>query len=286
MNTIQRLFHTLKFLIEFVYYCIEGFVLKFFHIRKKVTGEIVLVTGSASGIGRGIALQFARLGAILVLWDIDEEGNKETAKLVKRNGALAVYVYKCDVSKREEIYTVADKVKKEVGVVNILINNAGIAKTRDFIAIPDSEMEKTMNVNAEAHFWTCKAFLPAMMACNKGHLVTIASFAALTGGKRLTDYCASKFAAFGFMESITCELWAAKQKNIKTTIVFPSFVDTKITSTPFEKLDPEYVAKKIVDAVLKDQLYVFIPRTLPLITLKIFLPRKAVMLLEEYLGFA
>uniref|UniRef100_A0A8D0DV89 Uncharacterized protein n=1 Tax=Salvator merianae TaxID=96440 RepID=A0A8D0DV89_SALMN len=74
--------------------------------------RILLVTGSANGIGREIVLNFAPLGAILVLWDIDEEGNKETAELAKKSGAQAVYTYRCDVSNREEVYAVAKQVRK------------------------------------------------------------------------------------------------------------------------------------------------------------------------------
>ncbi|XP_016853515.1 short-chain dehydrogenase/reductase family 16C member 6 isoform X2 [Anolis carolinensis] len=244
---LRSILDTIKFIILLIYYCFEAFILMFFSVQKDVSGQIVLVTGSANGIGRQIALNFARLCTILVLWDTDEENNKETAELALANGALAVYTYKCDLCKKEEIYAVADQ--------------------------------------------TCKAFLPAMIACNQGHLVTITSVAALCGCFKLTDYSASKFAAFGFMESIAFELRKAGKKGIKTTIVCPGFVDTKLitnaeTARPIllPVFNPEYVGKRIVDAILKDKFYVVLPTYARLILLKIFLPEKVVSHLAEYLG--
>ncbi|KAJ8376674.1 hypothetical protein SKAU_G00072540 [Synaphobranchus kaupii] len=158
-----------------------------------------------------------------VLWDISEEGNKETARLAKEKGASAVYTYICDCSKKSEVYRVADQVKREVGDVGILINNAGIVTGKKFIDAPDSLLEKTMEVNSMAHFWTYKAFLPAMMASNHGHLVSIASSAGLIACNGLADYCASKFAAVGFAESVGLELLALGKDGIKTTIVCPLF---------------------------------------------------------------
>uniref|UniRef100_A0A803SR91 Short chain dehydrogenase/reductase family 16C member 5 n=1 Tax=Anolis carolinensis TaxID=28377 RepID=A0A803SR91_ANOCA len=291
MLIIRSILDTIEFLILFCYYCLEAFILMFFCLRKNVAGKIVLVTGSANGIGREISINLARLGSILILWDIDEEGNSKTADLAKANGALAVYTYKCDLRKREEIYTVAEQVKREVGDVDILINNAGVLKGKIFLDLLDSDMEETLEVNTTAHFWTCKAFLPAMIARNKGHLVSIASVSSLVASNKLTDYTASKAAAFGFLESLAFEMRAAGKKGIKTTIVCPYYVDTELvtgvqTTRPFlfPILDVGYVGKKIVDGILKEKLYVVLPPYARFILLKIFLPAKVVFLLVEYLG--
>uniref|UniRef100_A0A8D0DUX9 Uncharacterized protein n=1 Tax=Salvator merianae TaxID=96440 RepID=A0A8D0DUX9_SALMN len=263
----------------------------FFPCRKNVAGKIVLVTGSANGIGREIVLNFAPLGAILVLWDIDEEGNKETAELAKKSGAQAVYTYRCDVSNREEVYAVAKQVQKEIGDVNILIDDAGIMNGKNFIDLTDAEMEKTLEVNAMAHFWAFRTFLPSMVTKNDGHLVIIASLVALFGHNKASDYAASKAAALGFFESASFELWAAKKKGVNTTIILPYIVDTKLTKglktvRPFlvPILDVKYVGKKIVDAILKEKLYLILPHFGYIIPLRLFLPRKAVFALMKYLG--
>ncbi|KAM9626401.1 epidermal retinol dehydrogenase 2 isoform 2-T3 [Trichechus inunguis] len=259
--------------------------------RKNVAGEIVLITGAGSGIGRLLALQFARLGSVLVLWDINKDGNEQTCRMAQEAGATRVHAYSCDCSQREDVYRVADQVKKEVGDVSILINNAGIVTGRKFLECPDELMEKSFDVNFKAHLWTYKAFLPAMIANDHGHLVCISSSAGLIGVHGLADYCASKFAAAGFAESMFAETIAQNQKGIKTTIVYPFFIKTGMfdgCSTSFPNLlpilEPEYVVRKIVDAILQNQLYLCIPKSLYfLLFLKSFLPVRTALMIARYL---
>uniref|UniRef100_A0A8C5UZD9 Short chain dehydrogenase/reductase family 16C member 5 n=1 Tax=Microcebus murinus TaxID=30608 RepID=A0A8C5UZD9_MICMU len=216
--------------------------------RKSVAGEVVLITGAGSGLGRLLALRFARLGSVLVLWDVNREGNEETSKMAQEAGATRVHAYTCDCSQREEVYRVANQ--------------------------------------------TYKAFLPAMIANDHGHLVCISSSAGLVGVNMLADYCASKFAAFGFAESVFIETFAQKQKGIKTTIVCPFFIKTGMfegctTGCPslLPILDPEYAVRKIVDAILQEQLYLYLPKFLYFIVfLKSFLPVKTGLLIADYLG--
>lgn len=260
--------------------------------RKNVAGEIVLITGAGSGLGRLLALKFARLGAVLVLWDINKEGNEETCNMARDAGATRAYAYTCDCSRREEVYRVADQVKKEVGDISILINNAGIVTGKRFLDCPDELMEKAFDVNFKAHLWTYKAFLPAMIANAHGHLVCISSSAGLFGVNGLADYCASKFAACGFAESIFLELYAQKIKGIKTTIVCPFFIKTGMfegctTGCPslLPILEPEYVVRKIVDAILQENVYLCIPKFIyVLMFLKSILPTKLIMLIGDYVG--
>ncbi|NXR51079.1 RDHE2 dehydrogenase, partial [Hippolais icterina] len=284
---------TLKFIVLFIYYLLESLV--FFVVpvwKKNVSGEIVLITGAGSGIGRLLAKKFASLGATVVLWDINQEGLNCAARLARENGAGRVHAYVCDCSKRQDVYRVADQVKKEVGDVSILINNAGVVIGKRFLDSPDSLLEKTMDVNTMAHFWTYKAFLPAMVAANHGHLVCISSCAGLNGGIQISDYCASKFAALGFAESIDEEMRALKKTGIKTTIVCPFAINTGMFDGVKSKwphvlpvLDPEYVAERITSAVRQNQEMLFLPRIVyVLYFLKSFLPVKATVLLLDYFG--
>ncbi|XP_023776787.1 epidermal retinol dehydrogenase 2-like [Cyanistes caeruleus] len=284
---------TLRFIVLTVYYLLESLVFLVVPGRKKnVSGEIVLITGAGSGIGRVLAIKFASLGATVVLWDINQEGLNCAVRLARENGAGRVHSYICDCSKRQDIYRVADQVKKEVGDVSILINNAGIVIGKKFLDSPDSLLEKTMEVNIMAHFWTYKAFLPAMVASNHGHLVSIASCAGLCGGNQVSDYCASKFAAIGFAESIDMEMRALRKTGVKTTIVCPFAINTGMFDGVKSKwprlapvLDPEYVAERIISAVRQNQEVLFIPRIIyTLYVLKCFLPVKAAVLMLDYFG--
>ncbi|NWR72061.1 RDHE2 dehydrogenase, partial [Centropus unirufus] len=256
---------TLQFIGLFVYYLLEWLVFSVVpRWKKSVRGEIVLITGAGSGVGRHLALKFARLGAAVVLWDINEEGLKESRRLLTEEGATRVHCYICDCSKRQDVYRVADQVKKEVGDVTILINNAGIVTGKKLLDCPDSLMEKTMEVNIMAHFWTYKAFLPAMMACNHGHLVCIAG---MTGNAYIADYCASKFAALGFAESMNLEVRDQGKTGIKTTIVCPFLIGTGMFSgckskwpSLIPELEPEYVAEQITTAIRQDKQLLLLPR--------------------------
>ncbi|XP_011852970.1 PREDICTED: epidermal retinol dehydrogenase 2 isoform X1 [Mandrillus leucophaeus] len=259
--------------------------------QKNVAGEIVLITGAGSGLGRLLALQFARRGSVLVLWDVNKEGNEETCKMAQEAGVTRVHAYTCDCSQKEEVYRVADQVKKEVGDVSILINNAGIVTGKNFLDCPDELMEKSFDVNFKAHLWTYKAFLPAMIANDHGHLVCISSSAGLVGVNGLADYCASKFAAFGLAESVFVETFVQNQKGIKTTIVCPFFIKTgmfegctTVCPSLLPILEPEYAAEKIVEAILQEKMYFYMPKFLYfMMFLKSFLPLKTVLLIGDYL---
>lgn len=278
---------------KLLYYFLNATVSKIIPKRKKnVAGEIVLITGAGSGLGRLMAIKFARLGAILVLWDINEEGNMETCRLAKEKGDVKVFAYKCDCSKRQEIYRVADQVKKEVGDVTLLINNAGIVTGKLFLDIPDEMVEKSFHVNIMSHFWIYKAFLPAMIKADHGHLVCISSAAGLFGINGLTEYSSTKFAAFGLAEALLCELKMILKSKINVTIVCPFFINTgmfagAITKYPllFPILEQEYVAQKILDAILDEQHYLIIPKIIwLLLIIKQLLPVSMLLTIGEYFG--
>jgi all-trans-retinol dehydrogenase (NAD+) len=130
----------------------------------EVADRVVLVTGGASGIGRLVAERLAALGARLVLWDVNQEALDRVVPAVEACGRHPAYGYVCDVGRREHVYEMAQRVRDEVGHVDVLINNAGIVSGQRFLDLPDSKIEATFRINTLALFWTCKAFLPEMIA--------------------------------------------------------------------------------------------------------------------------
>jgi len=156
-------------LCKVLYYWFWGFLSFFLPARQKdVSNEVILITGSGSGIGRLLALKFSELGATIVLWDINKSANDAVAEEINSRTPNRAYPYKCDCSKREEIYRVAENVKKDIGDVTMLINNAGIVTGKKFFDLPDDKIELTFQVNSVAHFWVItliiydhgKVFLP------------------------------------------------------------------------------------------------------------------------------
>eukprot|EP01135_Chromosphaera_perkinsii_P010458 Nk52_evm21s2133 gene=Nk52_evmTU21s2133 len=262
-----------------------------FPVRKNVAGEIVLITGGASGIGRLMALEFAKKGSILVIVDIQEEAMKSVAFEIQAIGAKCSW-YVCDLSDRNSIYATADKIKQNVGDVDILINNAGIVTGKTLLDCPDALIQKTFEVNTIAHFWTIKAFLPSMFERNHGHIVTISSSAGKVGVCGLADYCASKFAAFGIDESLRFEFQKCGKTGIKTTCVCPYFINTGMfdgVKTRFPALmpilEPEYAVDKIIEAIETDQEVLIMPRFNYLCDLfRFMLPTRALDIAGQFLG--
>ncbi|PKK33763.1 retinol dehydrogenase 10 (all-trans), partial [Columba livia] len=207
---------------------------------------------------------------------------------------LQVYTYTCDVSKRENVYSTAERVRKEVGEVSVLVNNAGVVSGHHLLECPDELIERTMMVNCHAHFWTAKAFLPKMLEMNHGHIVTVASSLGLFSTAGVEDYCASKFGAVGFHESLSHELKAAEKDGIKTTLVCPYLVDTGMFRgcrirkeiEPFlPPLKPEYCVKQAMRAILTDQPMICTPRLMYMVTfMKSILPFEAVVCMYRFLG--
>ena len=140
----------------------------------------------------------------------------------------------------------------------------------DLFATQDPQIEKTFEVNILAHFWTTKAFLPAMMKCNHGHIVTVASGAGLTGISFLMAYCSSKFAAVGFHSALTEELAALERTGVKTSCLCPNFINTGFIKNPSTSLgpvlEPEEVVDKLMNGILTEQKMIFVPYSISILT--------------------
>lgn len=252
---------------------------------RNVSGKVVLITGGGSGIGRKMALRFAKLGARIVLWDVNKEGLAKVASEITALGGKAS-TNVVDVSDRELVY----KTAKEVGNIDILINNAGIVTGKNILDSPDHLLEKTVQVNTISHFWTIKAFLPNMVKNNEGHIVTIASAAGLTGVAGLVDYCASKFGAYGTAESLYMEV-RKRGWNIKTTVVCPFYINTGMfdgAKTRFSWLlpilDEDYATDRIVLAIRRGEEQLNMPRMISITPIARILPNCWAARLMEFLG--
>uniref|UniRef100_A0A8B9R3G3 Estradiol 17-beta-dehydrogenase 11 n=1 Tax=Anas platyrhynchos TaxID=8839 RepID=A0A8B9R3G3_ANAPL len=213
--------------------------------RKAVGGELVLLTGAGRGLGRATAREFARRQSRLVLWDVDTHGLRETAAECEKLGAT-VHTFVVDCSKREEIYSAAEKVKKDIGDVSILVNNAGVITAADLLSTQDHQIEKMFEVNILAHIWTTRAFLPTMMDNNRGHIVTVASAAGHFVTSFMVAYCSSKFAAVGFHKCLC-----------------PVFINTGFVKNPSTRLgrilEVDEVVKELMEGILTNKKMVFVP---------------------------
>ncbi|XP_060926450.1 retinol dehydrogenase 10-like [Limanda limanda] len=284
----------LLMLIDLTYSIVAAIIQTFIRPRlKSIDGELCLITGAGGALGRLFALEFAKEGARLVLWDCNTEANEKTAELAKELGA-EVHAYTVDLSKRLDIYQAAERVRAEVGDVSILVNNAGVVAGRRLLECPDEILERTLLVNCHALFWMTKAFLPQMKEKNHGHIVTIASALGLFSTACVEDYCASKFGAVGFHESLTHELLAEELDGIKTTLVCPYIVDTgmfagceirKELRSLIPPLQPLYTVQQSMKAILAEQQMICIPRIMyiPFLT-RALLPWEANLATYRFMG--
>lgn len=274
-----------------VYTALESMVKLFLprqYFKKDIKGQVVLITGGGSGIGRVMCLKFAARGAKIVTWDVNAAGNDETVRQVVDAGGLC-RAYTVDLCDRRAIYAASVKVKQEVGKVDILINNAGVVTGKKLLNSPDDEIIRTFEVNTLSHFWTVKAFLGDMMLSNKGHIVTVSSIGGWIGCNNLVDYCSSKFAAVGFDESLRLELKTEGATGVKTTVVCPIYIDTGmfegIRANFVRLLTPEWVANEIVDATLMDVTVLMLPKAMRLaVIMKLILPEKISYRLSQMFG--
>ncbi|XP_018050694.1 PREDICTED: 17-beta-hydroxysteroid dehydrogenase 13-like [Atta colombica] len=233
-NIIQILLNVLRLILQILYYICQSVYYNFFGLEEKnVNGEIVLITGAGHGIGKELAIQYACLGAKVVCLDINKRTNEQTAKEIKEIGKDA-YAYECDVTKREDVFAVAKRVKGEIGDVTILVNNAGIMPCHTFLDHTVDEIIQMFNINVLGHFWMLQAYLPSMIKRNHGHIVALSSIAGIVGFSNLVPYSATKHAVRGMMDALEDELHLFnKEKSlIKFTTICPYMVDTGLCKNP------------------------------------------------------
>ena len=194
-----------------------------------IRGSTAIVTGAASGIGRGIARALARRGCNLALADLNEEGLAETESLLVAHG-VRITRHRLDVADREGVAAFPVSVQSLHGGADILVNNAGVAVGGTFEEISEEDFEWLFEINFWGVVRMTRAFLPLLRASGDAHIVNISSLFGLIAPPGQSAYCASKFAVRGFSESLRRELEAEGTK-IAVTTVHPGGVNTSIADS-------------------------------------------------------
>ena len=188
----------------------------------ELQGQVAIVTGAGRGIGRATALELARLGADIVIAEVDQHNADTTAKLVKDLGRRAAVV-PTDVTKPADLAQMAERTKSQFGRIDILINNAGIYRAAANLDVTEEHWDAIMNINAKAVFFASQAVLPAMIAAKRGAIVSLASMAGKIGSKTNLPYNASKAAVISMTKSLAL---AHAADGIRVNCVCPGFVET------------------------------------------------------------
>lgn len=174
-----------------------------------MAGKVVVITGAGSGIGRELAREAARRGALLALSDIDADGLATTVRLAREDGATEVAEDRLDVAEQGAVAEYAGAVAERFGAVNLVVNNAGIAFTGAVEKSGYKDIARVMDVDYWGVVHGTKEFLPHLIASGDGHLVNLSSIFAFLSVPTQNAYNAAKAAVQQFTESLRMELLAA-----------------------------------------------------------------------------
>lgn len=236
---------------------------------KHLQHKTAIITGAGSGLGRAMALQFAQAGFMVAVTDNNLEAAEET--LSSDNFPSGSFAMQTDVTDENDWQKLIDKVQSDWPGLGILINNAGVASAGLMEEEKPDRWQWLFEINVFGVARGCRYCLPLLKQQNSGHIVNIASFAALAGGPALSNYGASKAAVYSLSESLHNELAAT---NIKVTVACPAFIRTNLIDS-MQHSDASHVkrakrwmetsgysvddfAKKVLSAVNKQQFLLLI----------------------------
>lgn len=231
--------------------------------------KTVAITGAGSGFGRGLAMDFAKLGWRVVVSDMNMVRAEESARLVKMAGGRALAI-KCDVTRYEDVQGLADTVLSEWGTVDIIINNAGVPVLGFMEKISLDDWKFEIDVMLMGVIYGCRTFIPIFKKQGWGHIVNIASSAGIVSLPEMAPYNVTKAGVISLSETLSSEL---KNSHIGVTVACPTFFKTnlmdqarytderqfRMANAFFEKMSYgtiQSVSKRTMNAIRKNRLYV------------------------------
>jgi 3-hydroxybutyrate dehydrogenase len=199
----------------------------------KLDNRLTLITGGGRGIGRAIALAFAREGASVVVAARSLDQIESAANEVRACGAIAA-AFACDVADAASVQQMFSQVRDQFGRgPDILVNNAGIAESATVDKTSDELWQRHIGVNLSGTFFCTRAVVPEMMASGWGRIINIASIAGKTGAPYIAAYSASKHGVLGLTRSVALEV---ALKGVTVNAICPGYVDTEMTSRGIENI--------------------------------------------------
>ncbi len=194
----------------------------------KLKDKIAVVTGASRGIGREIALAFAREGAKLAITARNEELLREVSKEIVALGGEEPFVSAVDVKNGEKVNEFVDKILDKYKRVDILVNNAGLTRDGLFVRMSEADWDDVLDTNLKGTFLFMRAISKAMMKQRYGKIINMASVVGLTGNAGQANYAASKAGMIALTKSVAKELGS---RNVYVNAIAPGFIDTEMTSS-------------------------------------------------------
>ena len=194
----------------------------------------VIITGGSRGIGKGIALAFAKKGANIAFTYSSSSSSASNLEKQLNSFGIKVKSYKSDASSYNESIDLVNKISTDFDSIDVLINNAGITKDNLLMRISEDDFDDVINVNLKSVFNMTKAVQKKMLKQRKGSIINMSSVVGVKGNAGQSNYAASKAGIIGFSKSIALELGS---RNIRTNVIAPGFIETEMT----EKLPEETI---------------------------------------------
>lgn len=204
--------------------------------------KIVLITGGSGGLGQALSEAFAREAARVVIAARSRDRLNAAAEKMAQNGAQ-VLALPCDISRRDQVRSLGNEIRTRWGDVQILVNNAGIARAVNFSDMPDGLWDDTLETNLTGAYNCCKVFLPAMLQAKWGRIINIASTTAKVGFSHVTAYSASKHGLLGLTRSLALETARA---GVTVNAICPGYIDDERTREN-AKIMAEKTGKSVAD---------------------------------------
>jgi NAD(P)-dependent dehydrogenase (short-subunit alcohol dehydrogenase family) len=189
-------------------------------------GKVAVITGAGSGIGRALAVELGTRGARLAISDVNDEALSETVAMCEKVGAEG-HKYRLDVADRQAVLAHSEEVMRDLGSVNLVVNNAGVALMATVEDMTWEDFDWLMGINFGGVINGTKAFLPHLIASGDGHLVNISSVFGFIGVPSQSAYNAAKFAVRGFTEALRQEMLVAGHP-VAVSCVHPGGIKTNI----------------------------------------------------------
>lgn len=223
-----------------------------------VNGKVVVVTGGARGIGLATARTLHDLGAKVAIGDVDEATVKEAGADLD----LGFYA-RLDVTDRQSFTTFLDDVERELGPVDVLINNAGICPAGSFLDEPDEITARTIDINLFGVILGTKLAAERMVKRGRGHIINIASVGAVNVVPGIATYCATKHAVLGYTDTARLEL---RGTGVTASVVLPTLTNTSMidgvaSASGLKNAEPEDIAAGIVGLITKPKPRLTVTRT-------------------------
>jgi NAD(P)-dependent dehydrogenase (short-subunit alcohol dehydrogenase family) len=228
--------------------------------RRSLNGKVVAITGGARGIGKATATALMRKGCRVAIGDLDRELAEQTAAALG-GGTVAMSL---DVTDRSSFGAFLDETERQLGPIDVVVNNAGIMPVTPFVEESDASLRRQLDINVYGVIVGTQLAIERLRPRGGGHIVNIASSAGKAGVPGIATYSATKHAVVGLSESVRAEL---RGSGIEVSCVMPITVDTQLTEgladhLGVKQVDVGEVAAEIVDALELPRFDVFVPRSL------------------------